>query len=240
MPEKSPCRLFVILARDADVGVILRRGPSQWFQVIKWDTRRDTFDDGAWFHGRIYEESCDVSPDGELFVYFAAKHNRATRDDDYGYAWTVLSRPPWLYALGLWPSPTGTYPGGGRFSENGHLTLLRYYEELVPHLNHLPPRQLIIEQQNWRDWQQDKGLKEVIKGADWSGREQRGNIVYSRCGKLFRRASTNGEFEDREIANFNGRFPLPEPAPEWARHYYRRHKWNARKRKKKSNGAKSK
>ena len=37
MRAKSACRLFVVLARDADVGVILRRGPTRWVQMIKWD-----------------------------------------------------------------------------------------------------------------------------------------------------------------------------------------------------------
>ncbi len=38
-----PCRLSVILAREAPVGVIFRRGPAKWF------------------HGRIYERRSDLS-----------------------------------------------------------------------------------------------------------------------------------------------------------------------------------
>ncbi len=39
----SPCRLFVFLARKARTGVILRRGPSAWTQLILWDRATDRF-----------------------------------------------------------------------------------------------------------------------------------------------------------------------------------------------------
>src|SRR5262249_44616225 len=73
---RPPCRLHVLLAREAPVAVILRRGPSAWYQVILWRTDRDTFEDGAWFKGRLYEERCDLSPDGELLLYFALQGSR--------------------------------------------------------------------------------------------------------------------------------------------------------------------
>jgi hypothetical protein len=215
MPVRSACRLFVILARDADVGVILRRGPSKWVQIIKWDTRRDTFDDGAWFHGRIYEKYCDVSPDGELFVYFVAKHNRYRCDDGYGYVWSAVSRPPWLYALALWPGPCGTYPGGGRFTANRRLTLCTVRYDVVAHLNHPPPRGLVVDRQDWSDWTPHKSSKEV-QGSEWSGRDQNGHIIYARDGKLFR--SVNGKV--RELIDFNDRTPNPQPAPGWAQHFF--------------------
>ncbi len=43
---RPECRLSVILARDATVGVIFRRGPTNWTQVIRWNTATDTFDAG--------------------------------------------------------------------------------------------------------------------------------------------------------------------------------------------------
>src|SRR5689334_24179596 len=49
--RRGPCRLFCILARDAATGVIFRRGPSRWVQLIKWNTATDTFEPGQWFHG---------------------------------------------------------------------------------------------------------------------------------------------------------------------------------------------
>ena len=60
-------RLFVIMAARAPLAVIIRRGPASWVQLVLWDTKRDRFTPGSWFRGRIYEEKCDLSPDGELF-----------------------------------------------------------------------------------------------------------------------------------------------------------------------------
>jgi hypothetical protein len=90
------CRLFVIAARDTPVAAVLRRGPSGWYQIIRWDTGSDEFTDGSWFKGRIYEDKCDLSPDGELFVYFC--HGGRWRPE-YTDAWTAVSRLPWLSAL---------------------------------------------------------------------------------------------------------------------------------------------
>lgn len=115
--SQAVCRLFVILAYDAPVAVILRRGPSRWYHVIRWHTDLDTFEPGAWLRGRIYEKRCDISPDGELFVYFC--HGGAYREG-YTDSWTAVSRAPWLYALALWPWGS-TYGGGGRFVENRKL-----------------------------------------------------------------------------------------------------------------------
>lgn len=220
MSQLAPCRLYVLFARDADIGVILRRGPTRWVQVIRWDTRYDTFEDGAWFHGRIYEDYCDVSPDGELFVYFAAKHNRGLSADEYGYALTAVSRAPWLSALALWPSPVGTWPGGGRFRGERHLTLLPPGEiagEATSHSKHPPPRGLAVDVGCWRDFARAKPMIEV-EGAQWSGRDQKNRIVFARDGKLFRRI--NGQ--DCEVMDFNGRVPEPRRAPSWAEHLERR------------------
>ncbi|MCH8620434.1 hypothetical protein [Undibacterium sp. TS12] len=68
-PPPSP-RLFAIFAREAPVAAIFARGPTSWFHVIRWDTRHDSFESGAWIRGRIYPERCDLSPDGELLLYF--------------------------------------------------------------------------------------------------------------------------------------------------------------------------
>jgi hypothetical protein len=64
MPEQIPARLHVLLARDSDNAVIIRRGPSRKTCVIGWERKSDTFRVGQWLHGRIYERRCDLSPDG--------------------------------------------------------------------------------------------------------------------------------------------------------------------------------
>jgi hypothetical protein len=107
-------------------------------EVIRWDTARDTFQRGHWFHGRIYEKRSDLSPDGELLVYFASKFNRQTVGDrEYTYAWTAVSRAPWLTALALWPKGDCWW-GGGLFVAKRTLWLNHRPEEATPHPAHRP------------------------------------------------------------------------------------------------------
>jgi hypothetical protein len=112
----APARLFVLLAREAPIGVIFRRGPTKLVQVIKWNTAKDTFEPGQWFKGRIYEHRSDVSPDGKLMVYLAATNKP---DSFYGnrVVWTGISKPPYLsplYAI----NDFETYGQGGMFLTN--------------------------------------------------------------------------------------------------------------------------
>jgi hypothetical protein len=65
VPEPST-RLHVLLARRSGRGVVFRRGPSERVALVAWDTDRHAFELGQWFHGRIYERRCDLSPSGEL------------------------------------------------------------------------------------------------------------------------------------------------------------------------------
>jgi hypothetical protein len=96
-----PPRIFVITARDADAAVIFRRGPSNWFHLLKWDMADATFQAGAWFKGSMYSEKCDLSPDGTLLLYFVLRGSML--QTSYTHAWTAVSRAPWMEALGLWP-----------------------------------------------------------------------------------------------------------------------------------------
>ena len=108
--------LFIILARNGRHAVIFRRGPSKQVLLIKWDRRKDQFEMGQWFKGRIYEHRCDLSPSGNLLVYLAAKHKGPID------TWNAVSKPPYLTALALWPN-LGTWGGGGLFESESTLLL---------------------------------------------------------------------------------------------------------------------
>jgi len=84
--------------------------------ALTWDTIRHEFHAGQWFKGRIYEHRCDLSPSGERLVYLAANNKEPL------YAWTAVSRPPFLTALALWPN-CGTWGGGGLFDSERSLAL---------------------------------------------------------------------------------------------------------------------
>ena len=112
---KAFARIHVLLARDAPTAVVLRRGPTHKVCVIGWDRRDDTFKVGQWYRGRIYYDKCDISPDGEHWIYFALNGKR--HEETLG-AYTALARTPYLKALGLWPCGS-TWGGGGLFSKQG-------------------------------------------------------------------------------------------------------------------------
>jgi hypothetical protein len=133
--SKQPCRLFGIIARKAPVCAILRRGPSKWVQLIKWEMDVDRFWTGQWFHGRIYEKRCDLSPDGTRFLYFAQKlTDPHLADTDYTYAWTAMSKLPYFTALALWPNGH-CWNGGGLFETNSTIWL-NHPAGTQPHKDH--------------------------------------------------------------------------------------------------------
>jgi hypothetical protein len=133
-----PARIFFILARNSPTAVVFRKGPSKWVQVLKWNTQTDTFEAGQWFHGRIYERRADLSPDGTMLVYFAQKiEGRTLRDAEYTYAWTAVSRPPYITALALWPKGD-CWHGGGLFQDNETLILNHKLDRAKPHPDHIP------------------------------------------------------------------------------------------------------
>lgn len=112
------CRLYALLARDAPRGVILRRGPSRSVLLVGWDTQRDRFEEGQWLRGRVYERRCDLSPKGDLLLYFAAKWGSPLE------TWTAISRVPYFTALALWPK--GDAWGGGGLWESQRAVVLNH------------------------------------------------------------------------------------------------------------------
>lgn len=138
------CTLQVLLARRAPMGLVFRRGPSKWVQLIKWNTKTDEFEPGQWFHGHIYVNRSDLSPDGDLLLYFASKFTKKTLSDrEYTYAWTAISKPPYLTALALWPKGD-CWHGGGLFRSTREVLLNHRPAVAKPHPSHKPPRSLRV------------------------------------------------------------------------------------------------
>ena len=93
---------------------VIRRGPSGWCRVYRWDPAGRTIEPGSWLHGTIYPQRCDLSPDGRWLVYFALKGNAAW---EIGDTYIAVSRLPWLTALVAW-STCGTWTRGLHFSDD--------------------------------------------------------------------------------------------------------------------------
>jgi len=109
---RFPARLHVLLARSAPYGVVIRRGPAKAVCTIGWNRAKDEFQLGQWMRGRIYEQRCDLSPDGEHLLYFAL--NGRWQSETRG-SYTAISRAPYLKAIALYPQGD-TWGGGGLFT----------------------------------------------------------------------------------------------------------------------------
>lgn len=106
--------------------------------LIGWDTSKDSFEVGQWFKGRIYERRCDLSPNGDLLLYFAANYARPLR------SWSAISRPPFLSALALWPKGDG-WGGGGHFLSKNNIALNHRAAEMKIADGYPLPRSLKIK-----------------------------------------------------------------------------------------------
>ncbi len=114
--KKPAARVEAIIARNAPVAVIFRRGPSRLVRMLRWNLRNDKIVPGQWIEGRVYVARSDISPDGELVACFVAAYRKKVG------TWTAISRPPYFTALAVWPKGD-TWGGGGLFGSNSHFLL---------------------------------------------------------------------------------------------------------------------
>ena len=210
-------KLSILFASEAPVAVILRRGPSAWYHVIKWNTSDDTLESGAWFKVRLYEGCCDISADGEYLLYAAFQGRRSV---GYTQARTALSRVPWLKAFMLWNS-NSTLGIGGRFLDKQKIGL-RFSEEYYPmHPDHKDScgfevtsfsfydphtRQMLPQFLHLYHKHRDQKLKD---GAEWSHTDQHGRVVWTVGYELY----VQGEAGPMLLSDFTGLVPNPQPAP---------------------------
>ena len=114
--KKTLARVEAIVARDAPIAVVFRRGPTRFVRMLKWDLRNDRIEPGQWIEARVHVERSDLSPDGELVACFVASYRRAPG------TWTAISRPPWFTALAVWPKGDA-WGGGGLFASDDRFLL---------------------------------------------------------------------------------------------------------------------
>ncbi len=88
-----PARLAVRFASDAGIAVVIRRGPSEWCQLIVWDLKTNEFTRGQWVHGLV--RSASLSPNGEHLALQIQGKGR-----DYNH-YSLVSRPPYFTALAI-------------------------------------------------------------------------------------------------------------------------------------------
>jgi hypothetical protein len=114
MREHTAPRIYCIPAGKAPVVAVLRRGPSAWSHVGRWDLAARRYEPGAWLRGRIFPRRSDLSPDGLWLCSFAHKPGAGW---DHGDAYVSLSKLPWLTALHAFGT-CGTWTRGYAFTRN--------------------------------------------------------------------------------------------------------------------------
>lgn len=161
MPAAEPqVRLSVLVARASDRAVIFRRGPSKQVLLIRWHRTDDSFYLGQWFKGRIYEHRCDLSPDGERLLYFAANYKPPY------FSWTAISRPPFLTALALWPKGD-CWGGGGEFVAKHRIRLNHRNGEMkLAEPLKLPKAMAIESFGKHSGWGEDSPIYEALLSRD--------------------------------------------------------------------------
>jgi len=117
-------KLHVIHPKKSSNALIIRRGPSDVVGFFGLNLKDDTVIEGQWLKGRIYENQCDLSPDGSHIIYLASKGKRTK---DTKGSWTAVSKYPYMTAIDLLDSGT-TYGGGGMFLSDN-----RGYELDIPY-----------------------------------------------------------------------------------------------------------
>ena len=197
-------RLHIAFASESSTAAILKRGPSGWAQLLLWDTASDAVKPGSWFHGRIYEDGCSVSPDGRLFAYFATKY-RGEKTRGINDAWTAISKLPYLTALALWPQ-ADTWGGSASFVDNKTLIIDCPHWELLKTDDSLPKGFTVLPR-----WIGNDAPNQVLPPAcktnggfdGTSGIDQSGLGFRYENGLLLRNGDT--------IFDFNNMEPQPEP-----------------------------
>jgi len=160
--SESATRLYVLLSRNASVGVIFRRGPSNQVLLIRWNLEQDTFDLGQWLKGRIYERRCDLNPEGDMLLYFAANWKEPYQP------WSAISLPPYLTALALWPKGDG-WGGGGQFVSRDQIALNHREGEMAIATGFSIPNWLTVRQIGDRPgWGEDNPVwSERLRRDGW-------------------------------------------------------------------------
>jgi len=207
-PHKPPCRLAFLFAASAPVVVVLRRGPSRRVKMIVWNTKTDHFVEGEWWHGRIYEDRCGLSPDGRLFVYFGYQWRPRYLPEGV-FAFTAVSKPPTFRPVAFWPADS-TWGGGGWFPGNRKLRL-NYGQGFLPEPHPaFPPQGIEVEtppgdSPDTDPTQAFQLRPEEYPGAEWLGKDHQGRLVFTRSGVLYRLV----RHQENVVRDFNPDQPPP-------------------------------
>lgn len=91
--------------------------------------KKDTFRLGSGFYGKLYPNRCDISPDGNDFIYFAMGASLRKYGSKFT-AWTAICKPPEIKAY-WFLGQNDTWGGGGVFLSSRTIYINRIPESKV-------------------------------------------------------------------------------------------------------------
>lgn len=160
-----PPRIYCLLATEAPVVAVFRRGPSQWSHIGRWDLAQNRYEPGAWLRGRIFPRRSDISPDGQWLCYFAHNPNAQWA---HGDTYIALSKLPWLTALHAFGT-CGTWTRGYHFTSDGSCDDPRDAATPMPYgLKSIPIIQFANERR--RGWAEASDSPPRSAGGPWDER----------------------------------------------------------------------
>lgn len=117
MTESTP-KVNGYLADKANTMVLWYRKSRKvnYFFQINYGGKKEKIILGAKFHGKIFAERCDLSPDGHYFVYFAMGMS-TTSGKAIQSCWTAICRPPKITA-DVFLEQYDTWGTGSRFIDD--------------------------------------------------------------------------------------------------------------------------
>ncbi|MEI7461649.1 MAG: hypothetical protein WCK15_19855 [Pirellula sp.] len=202
-------RVHIEFSSGSSMAAIVRRGPSKWVRLLAWNTADDTITPGSWFHGRIYEDRCSVSPDGTLFAYFATKYE-GPKSRDVDYAWTAISKLPWLTALALWPQ-SDTYGGRAKFVDNQTLIIdIPHWEPLTTN-DKLPKGFSVLPRRFGK-----RALEQHLPPTPQSTASFDGSQGFDQNGRSFQYEAGRLVRKGRLIVDLGAMLPDPQRSPDVA------------------------
>ncbi len=152
-----------MVATDANVAAIIRRGPNRAHQLIKWNFDTDEVIKGQWLMGaQVLTYNCDISPNGRHVLLamrdFGVGAGRRTERHfgvgDPEHSWTTVSCLPYFTAMGVWFGAQ-FYGGGGTWINDKEVALKFKQSELDRERCKVPSGLLVRvegEDENLREW----------------------------------------------------------------------------------------
>ena len=159
MTSASSQKIHCIVARDAPIAVVYRKGHNKWWHVMKWDLENDVIEHGAWIKAKLYPQYSSISPNGK---HICTRLRQGHKEDEP--KWNTcfsVSTHPWLQALCAWDTDSYEKPRGGScFYRNNKIGLSEVNSRWPFHgkFKGTMTRRVNERYQRSKGWRKSKGL----------------------------------------------------------------------------------